>query len=280
MKPGRNAVCIFLLFAAAAGADDELFANDGLHPLMTTKVWISAGAFFAARDFDASAHGQGGVVTPVLDFESALGLDDKPELLTLEANWMFGKNWGLSFQHFQAERDSTRTLEEDFEWDGVVYEVGVDLFAESRIDITRVMFTRFFRGDGPHQLRLGAGLHMLKLGVELAGEARLEDNSQEFRRSIVKADSPFPTFGAWYRYSFNDRWMLSARLDWFSASFGDIRGAVWNAAAGAHYAFTENIGLGLTWQLFEINARVRETHWTGRVRTRLTGPNLQLSVFF
>ena len=45
------------------------------------------------------------------------------------------------------------------------------------------------------------GLHLLDANAEIGGLATLDDQSREFRSSVVCASVPIPNVGTWYRYS-------------------------------------------------------------------------------
>ncbi len=272
--PVATLALIIACAPASANADD-------VHPMMTSEYWVHLGAFFAARDLDISAQGSVlGPLTPMVDFETSVDADDKPDLFTIEAGWQFTQTWSLGLQHFGAARSGSKVIDERIEWDDLVFDVGASVYGRSDVEITRAFFSRKFRGDGPHSLQLGAGFHYLKLAVEYGGEARIDDQTTSFDSSRKSTSTPVPNVGAWYRYSPSERWMLSTRIDWFSASIGDIDGGIWNVAAGAHYSFGKHFGVGLTYQFFEVDITLNETAWRGDVRARFAGPNLLFSGYW
>lgn len=261
----------------------SLAAASETHPLMSSKYWVNLGIYFPSRDFDAAAVGGVGPAVrpgPLVDFEKSVGVSDEPELFNFELGWRFGEAWGVSLQHFESQRRRQAVLSKTIDWDGVTYEAGVDVAAESEVKITRVFFSRDFRDRERHSLRLGAGLHYIKLRAEISGQATLEDLSTEFRRGLVSASVPVPNIGAWYRYSPSARWLLSTRLDWFSANVGDFSGGIWNVAAGANFRLTDKIGIGLSYQFLELDGTIRDTNWKGEIRTRFDGPVLYLTGFW
>jgi hypothetical protein len=268
-----------LLLVSFAFVASHANAND-VHPLMNSKYWGSIGAFFATSDFKAIAQGEVGGGETRVDFESSLGLDDRPDLLDLEFGWQFGEKWDLSLQYFFADRERRKTLDKAIVWEGVIFDLGVDITAKSDIEVTRIFFSRDVWNSERHDLRLGAGVHYIKLNAEIGGEAVLDDGSTEFRVSDVSAAFPVPDIGAWYRFSPSDRWILNARLDWFSANVGDYSGSLWNFAVGANFRLNTNVGIGLSYQLFELNGTIRETDWKGDARTRFAGPQIYLAGFW
>lgn len=264
---------ILSLPGPAAGSDD-------VHPLMTSKYWGNFGVYFSARDFDASANGSIAGITRGFDFESTTGLNDQPDLFMAELGWQFAPKWGLALQYFDSERSASKTLSNRIEWQDLVFDVGVRVDAGTDVEVTRLFFARRFRDNGPHSLRLGAGIHWLSMRASLAGEATLNDLSREFRRSVVKADLPMPNVGAWYRYSPSRRWMFNFRADWLSASIDKYEGGIWNVSAGVNFNPWEHFGFGLSYQFFQLSGRINEERWRGEVQTTFTGPFVYMSAYW
>jgi len=173
-----------------------------------------------------------------------------------------------------------KTLQETIVWQDLTFDVGVDIRAQSEVSILRMVMSRQFRDKGPHSLRLVAGLHYFDASASLAGEAAIGGLGTEFREARASASGPLPNIGAWYRYSPSDRWLMSARFDWLSAKVGNIRGGFWNIAAGANYRLSEHVGVGLAYQLFELDGQLYEDRWRGQLKTRFSGPNLYISAFW
>lgn len=278
------AIVACVLLTQPAGAEDLPVNTENYHPLLNSKYWVKAGAFFASRDLSLSANGtvlsDPGLENAEIDFDSTTGLDDTSDLFIAEFGWHFGKKWDLAFQHFRSSRSAQRELSESFEWEDVVYEAGATIQAHSYLRLTRLFFSRRVWDKGSHDLRLGAGLHLIDIGASVSGEATLEDETTEFQVNVVSANFPFPDIGAWYRYSIDDRWLFHTRVDWLSASTGDFGGGIWNASAGVDFALSKNVGIGLAYQFFQIDGTVKEDTWRGEVRTRYEGFTLSLDGFW
>ena len=276
MKASR---IIAIIVAAPFSTALPTLAQDA-HPMLDSTVWLSVGEYFPERDFSASARGSLSRSARGIDFEKALGMKDAQQLGTIELGWQFGEKWGLAAQHFRSQRDASAQVEVPIEWQDVTFDLGIELQSRTYFDVTRFVVTRQFRDRGPHSLQLAAGFHYLDVGVRLAGDARLADDSVEFRRSVVSASAPVPNVGIWYRYSSSPRWLVSARADWLSASIGDISGRILNAAVSANYSLGEHFGIGLAYQFFELAGATHESNWRGDIASRFNGPNLQLSAFW
>ena len=102
------------------------------------------------------------------------------------------------------------------------------------------------------------------------------DATQE-RASIAQ---PLPNFGAWYMHAFSEKWASTLRVDWLSASVGDYDGYIVNAAFNLDYAVTDHFGIGLAYNFFEINLKVEDQDWTGRIVSRFDGPYIALTGYW
>jgi hypothetical protein len=271
----RIALLGCLLAASFAIADDR-------HPALDTKFYASVGGFFASRAFKVSAEGS---ITPssptqYVDFESDLKVDDTPELIVAEFRWQFAEKWNLGLQYFSSTRDAQHMLEESIEWDGVTYEIGAVVVAETSLDVTRIVFSRHFLQGKGHDFRLAGGLHWLDISAQIAGEAMLGDGTTAFAKSKATGSLPIPNVGALYQYSPSEKWLFSARVDWFSASVGNYSGDIWNTNLGANYQVAKHMGIGLGYQFFQIDGTISEDQWKGDLKIRFYGPTFQVSAFW
>jgi hypothetical protein len=264
-----------LLTASLASADDR-------HPALDSKYYISVGGYFASRAFKASAEGSvtPSNPTPYVDFESDLKVDDRPDLLVAEFRWQFAEKWNLGLQYFNSTRDGQHTLDETIEWEGVTYEVGAMVTTETSVDVTRIVLSRHFRQKEGHDIRLTGGLHWLDISAKIQGEATQGDGSTAFATSKAAAAFPIPNVGVLYQYSPSQKWLFSARVDWFSASIGDYSGGIWNTNLSVNYQVAEHIGVGLGYQFFQIDGTLTEEQWKGDVKIRFSGPTFQVSAFW
>ena len=127
---------------------------------------------------------------------------------------------------------------------------------------------------------IGVGLHALDLSASVTGEARIEGASVGESRAEGSADGPLPNIGAWYIWAPNDRWALTTRLDWLSASIDAYDGTIVNASAGFNFRIMKNIGAGINYNVFTLNVNVSDSDWSGKADVRLHGPYAYVSVYW
>lgn len=269
-----------ILLIAAMVACASASAQDNIHPSLGSKYWITFGGYYPDHSVSLSVEGVNQIVNQEIDFEGAVGLSDRTPLLTAEFGWQFGEKWSVTAQYFETERSRNFVLDEEIEWDDVIFEVSADVTAGTDASVTRIFFSRKMFAPGQHDLRIGAGIHRMTISAFIQGTATLNDQSTEFRTEDVSAAAPLPNLGAWYRYSPSDRWVFTLRADWFSASFGDISGELIDLLAGVSCRIFNNVGIGVNYQRLSLNGRVDTDNWSGELDVVYSGPQIVISGFW
>jgi len=248
------------------------------HPRLTDRFLFSAGAFVPEKNLKVRVDGK--LPTLDVDFDERLGLSSEETTGSGELRWRFGEKWSVSGQYFKTKDSATVTLTEDISWEDYVLKVGSNVGAGVEFSVARVFFGREFSSGQKHEFGLGFGLHWLEIGAFVEGEFFLNDESTGFRRESVSADAPLPNIGGWYWYALSPRWMLTTRLDWFGASIGDYSGNLWNANAGVSFQAWRNVGISLSYQLFNLDVDIDKSDWHGGVDLTYDGPFLAINLIW
>ena len=260
----------FSLLAQSAGA---------YHPVLSSKFYLGAGAFFPDKNFKIRVGGR--IEDPTrrgdIDFEEALKLDNSETTGALELRWRFGEKWSLSGQYWRISDSSTAVLTEDIEWEDVVFQEGTFASAGVGLDVARLFFGRSFSSGPQYEFGAGIGLHWLQIDAYIEGQIKTSLGDTERYRGSVDANAPLPNIGAWYTYSWSPKWALHTRIDWLSASIGDYSGALWNVSAAVNWAFSQHFGVTAAWNFFKLDVDVDKSDWRGSVESAQNGPYLALT---
>lgn len=255
--------------------------QDNVHPYLTEKFSLDLGMFFPDREFRIRVDGPVGGISDEIDVEGEFGLKRSDETFSLNFGWRFGEKWALQGQYFASSGTRGNVLQEDVEWKDIVFGAGTGVVAGQDFTLYRAFFARHFATSGEkHDFGVGLGLHWLEIGVFIEGTAIINGGAAQFRRESVEAEAPLPNIGAWYMYSVTPKLVLRGRLDWFSAKAGEYDGTLINAAAGANYQLFENLGIGLSYNLFDLDVGVQKSDWRGKVETSYEGLFAYVSFFW
>jgi hypothetical protein len=248
-------------------------AAEGVHPFLDSKFVVQAGVFFPSEDFDLRVDGSVPVPENEFDFDGHGKLGRSSEIFAAELTWRFGKKWSLRMQYFGEEEIRSVTLEEDINWGDTIIESGSSVTMGTGFDLVRAFFGRSFDSNPKHEFGAGLGVHKIDISAFIERNVIISLSDV----NAVAASGPLPNIGAWYYYSPSEKWYIGGRLDWMEVSFGDYGGGLLNTAAGANYQAWEHVGVGVKYQLFSLNADVKNDNWRGHVKKTFEGLYLYLS---
>ena len=260
---------IFPVMASAQTSGDQ-------HPMLTEAFSLQVGGFLPSKRVDFRVGG----VSPGedIDFDNNVAIANTDTTGSGVFRWRFGDKWSVWGQYWKSNESNTATLQEDVIWDDTTFEVGTNVGAGFDLSVARLFFGRIFSSGQQHEFGMGLGLHWLKFGAFIEGEAIINGESAGFRRESVDANAPLPNIGAWYWYAITPRWLVTTRLDWLGATIGEYSGSLWNANAGINFQAWQNVGFGLSYQYFRINLDVDKPDWNGGADLTYRGPFISLNV--
>jgi hypothetical protein len=260
-------------------APATLLAQDyEYHPLLSDNFTASLGAMRSNNSFKMRAD-FGAIPEPFredIDFNDDLKVSDTSTFFNGNLKWRFGKKrkWSLAGQYFSNNATGSAILEEDIEWDDVIFLEGTNVGAGVKLEVARLFLGRSFFKNAQNDFGLGIGLHILDLSAFIEGEAFINDGSSGFRRETQSISQPLPNIGGWYNYSPARNWLVHARVDWISANIGDYDGGLLNASVGVSYQAWRHVGFDLSWQYFNLNLDIDKQDWNGGVDMTYSGPVL------
>ncbi len=275
----RTATLIVCLLCFAAPKLTIAAESEDLHPFLERGFSLDVGVFFPDRHLDLSVNGTVGGINEEIDFDQDFQLGSADETFAAEISWRFRGKWSVVGQFFKTSDSASVVLDEDIEWGNVVFGAGSFATAGSDFTLTRIFFGRSFNTSKSHDIGIGGGLHWLHIGSFIEGEILINGVPSAARRS-VSAEAPLPNIGAWYKYSISPRWALRARLDLFGADIGDYDGLLVNASLGLNFQAFEHVGLGLSYNYFELDISIDKSDWRGNIETIYDGIYVYASMYY
>lgn len=270
------------MLALVLSATDSLGAeiSDGENPYLTDTFYLDIGLFFPSRELKLSVDGSVAGARSAIDFDKAFGVKKSDDVLSVNGGWRFSENWQLGAQFFASDGQQSRALEEDVEWGDYTFGAGTGVVAGLDFSLIRTFFARKFQTAEHHSFGIGIGVHWLEIGAFIEGNAIINGEQAGFRRESVSAKAPLPNIGAWYIRTLSERWSLRARFDWLEADIDKYDGRLINASASINYAFSNHVGIGASYNLFQLNVGVDEDDWRGDVKTSYEGLFIHASLYW
>jgi len=271
---------IYFLLAVLLSMPGAVLAEDyEYHPALSDSFTAYLGAMRSSNSFKIRADGlidRGDDI----DFDDKFDVSNRSTFFNGQLRWKFGneKRWSLFGQYFSNNAKGNAELDDDYEWQDVIFGKGTFVEAGIKLSVTRLFFGRSLIMNAQNDFGLGVGIHNLDLSAYVKGEVVIVGNeSTGVRRVSVGANQPLPNIGGWYNFSPAKNWLLHARLDWIGANIGDYDGDLWNASAGIGYQAWRHVGFDLSWQYFNLNLDVNSDKWIGSTDLTYSGPVLAVT---
>ena len=275
--PARIVMCklSFVIFILLLPAPLIAQSDDTYHPILQDDWYLGAGAFFPDKSFTIRVDGTN--PGDDIDFQEAFGVDDSETTGAAILRWRFGEKWSVQAQYWKVSDSASAVLDQDLEWEDVIFREGTGVKAGTGLDVTRVFFGRRLSTSSQHEFGLGLGLHWVTLEAYIEGQILTDEEQILFSREKASTDAPLPNIGGWYTYSWAPKWAFTASLDWLSASIGDYSGSLWDAQVGVNWAVTDHFGIGASWNYFNLDVNVKASDWRGSAEVTQSGPFVSLS---
>lgn len=272
---GVLSILVFLVTFSSLLAQETSDKN----PILTDKIFVRPGWYFPVRDLQLGVEGNvGGDRINDIDFDETLKLDKGENSFNLDFTWRFSNNnkWSLSGEYFKVGNKRSVTLDEEVEWDDVIYPVGGDVKASYSVALYRIFFARVISTGQKHELSGGLGVHGLNVKGSLEGEAFAGEQTTEYKKKKAEAFLPMPNIGFWYIWTPSNKWALSAKLDWFGIKMDNISGGLWNLSPGVTYQIIDNLGINANYQFLNFNADIDSDGWNGGFDLSFSGPAIRI----
>jgi hypothetical protein len=250
--------------------------------MLTDRFLARAALFIPARTVAVGASGDLNTDLGEINFSEKFDLGGTQSTLNLDFIWRFSKSkfWSLRGQYFRVAAEKGAELEEDIEWEDVIYRAGGSVKAGYGLSLYRVFLGRVISTGQKHEFGGGLGIHGLNTNAFIEGNAFVNDTSIGFRREGVKAFLPLPNIGIWYTWAPTPKWAFSATVDWFGIKVGEYSGGLWNLSPGVTFQAFKNIGFSANYQYLNYYANVQKTLWDGSFNMTFKGPSFGVTANF
>lgn len=217
-----------------------------------------------------------GVTGTTIDAEGLLGLDDAIDLGRVELYFRFGERGRMRVDYFKLNRFGATVLDEDVVFGNDTFLTGENI--ESTLDYRSLSFTFLYSFLRRERFELGAGIGLHLLDARASAEA-VDRNEREEESGVA----PVPTLALDGSWRFARRWAVSARGQYFSATYDGISGTLGEYHLDVQYRWKPNFAVGLGYTKIDVDVDVdpaSDHDFPGLFRLNTDGPEFFLRVSF
>ncbi len=203
-------------------------------------------------------------VGTIIDVERDLGLSDSEDGLGLGLDWRISRRNQVGLDWAVYKRSRSKSLEHDLQIGDFEYPVGIDLRTDIEIETITARYTYFFV-DGP-RTAFGAGLGIRWYSFDVVTGTDFLGLDQQ-----AHVSGPVPFVGIDFRWSIAKKWRFLSNLGYFDIEIDDISGGQLLGTAAVEFLPIENLGVGLGFDLGQLDADLDGDRWKGSVDSDIQG---------
>lgn len=215
-----------------------------------------------------------------LNFDRVLGMEESATTYFASYHWRFSEKWNLGLFYSNMSADGSREASQDFTWDGEEYNAGLELDTKFELDTYLVTANYSFIRNEQFEWGLGFGLHAFDIETTLKASARVEGIIEEVRRNNATVLAPLPNLRTYGTWAITPKWEINADLGWLSITYDNYDGDYLFIHLQTEYRVTERFGIGLSYQVAEIDVAVEKRRGEDKYDIDLYGPSLYLTYGF
>lgn len=252
----------------------ELFDDDVEH---TREGWpqlyVSAG--FTTLDADGifSVRGPRGNNVTVLDFDRA-GLKESDSSYWLTIKWRSSNSrWGAWFGSWQYDVNGSRIWQNSLplpNGDEIPVGASVTTSFDARWFILEATYS-FYRSKSI-DAGIGFGIHSVELDTTLTARVQIGGQESEVITGNLDTLAPLPNVLTYASWKVAPKWMVIARVGYFTLDYDKFGGDMLNAHGMVNYSVSQRWSLGVGYQLVHLDLAIDETNYVQIYKLDFEGP--------
>ena len=203
------------------------------------------------------ANGPAGIGSTI-DFEDTLGGETNGNLGRADVLFRFNSNHAVGGTWYKLSRDGKRTIQRDFNWEGLTYRAGASVTSNLDIELYRLWYMWSFYRSKKMEVAISPGVYVANIEASLTGTLTVADTAGAMATAtagtgIEDLTLPLPSLGLIMNYNITPRLTANVRGDGFYLSVGEYKGFMSEAYLGMDYRVLKNFSVGAAYDFFAVN---------------------------
>jgi hypothetical protein len=224
---------------------------------------FSLGTFLVTSDTKLKVNGDTIEGTDV-NWENTFGLKDKDQF-RLDAFWRFAERHKLRAMWFENNRNGSRTLTREVDFQGEIFPVTTTVSASLDEQIIELAYEYAFYKTDKLELSGSGGIHTLKFTASLSGTVATPGGGAETRAASSDVTGPLPVIGFRALWDVGHHIYLDGLVQFFYISFDNFDGSISDVKLTATWMPWRNFGVGLGYNNFRTRVDVSKNDFDGRL---------------
>jgi len=253
--------CLVAGPALAAGEFDwDRFSVtvSGYRPSVDTQVRLDSTSQVAGTD---------------LDLEQDLQLDDSEILTQYYASLRVSSQISLEGSYFELGRAAQSRLTGSILFGDTQFPVNLDVATAFEADVVMLSMRWALLQSDRMELAASGGAYWMSLKAGIQSEGAGLDE-------LAEADSALPMAGLSFAMNLTRSLQLTLNGDYLPVDYDEFDGSIASYRAGLRYRLLDNMGIGIGYDMLDVDVDSTSASFSGFVKYRQQGPKAFLSLRF
>ena len=239
------------------------------------KFKILFGAYFIEdTNTKVAINSSVGNIGTSIDLERDLGTDGRLSVPRIDGYYRFNNKHRIEFGWFKVDRKGTKTTTLEIKVGDEIYSANSVIDTKIDTNFLKLAYAYSFYKSPKVELSLIAGLNLLDYSLSV-------NNRTSGRTEAADVTAPLPVFGLRMDYVITPRWLVHYKFQTLYIELDDnLSGSLVDAELGVEYRWFKNIGIGLGFNHFALDATVKSSSYNGAISDLYRGANLYVSAYF
>ena len=224
------------------------------------QLYVAAGIMYLDADGIYSIRLPDGNDVTIVDFDRA-GLKDHDYSYWFAVNWRSpGSRWGAWFGSWRYDVSGSSIWQDNLELpDGNEIPAGADVTSDFDAKWYILEATYSFYRSETVDSGIGFGVHSVDLDTTITARVEIGDRETVVVSENLDVLAPLPNVLAYISWKLADKWMLNARVGYFTLDYDKYSGDMVNAHVMLNYTLSPRWALGMGYQFVDLDLEVDKT---------------------
>jgi hypothetical protein len=248
--------------------------------LIKERGQVSLGTFLNNSDFKIRVDGETTTGDQV-DWDNTFG-DADVTRFRLDGLWRINDRHHIRFMYTDFSHTSTRTIDEEINWQDDVFPVNAEVTAGNSFEIIEAAYEYAFMHSENYELAGSAGLHYTTLSLFLKADVAAPGGGGGTVEigGPASVDLPLPVIGLHGMWRMGGNFYLDAHAQYFALAIDNVDGSIVNYRAAFIWQPKKYLGVGIGYDSFNIDVDISKPRFDGSLDWTYAGPQAFFNVSF
>ncbi len=214
-----------------------------------------------------------------VDWDQRFGLADSHRF-RVDGLWRFKPRHHLRVLYTDYSQTDRARIDKEIQWGDELIPVNSDVTGRLGFKIVELAYEYTFLKRPNHELAASLGVHYTALSAQLFATLNSASVGSRSVGGEAPVDAPLPVVGLRGLWRVGKNVYLDAQVQYFSLTVNDIAGSLSNRRAALIWQPAARWGVGVGFDAFEVEARLKDGDFRGTVDWAYRGPQAFVNYTF